>query len=215
MKLDYEKWGRKELFEFFNVSNPFYSLCFTLDVTRLYDYCKAKDISFYYALVYLSSKALDKVEAFRYAFMDGELHLLESRDPSFTDMKKGAENFHIVTMPCKGSIEEFCHAAAEKSRNQQSFIDMSAETGALAYYSCLPWLDITALTNEREFVDDRELDVGEMVRYFSTYHCLKDRGMNGIEDEIHPFCPEPDGFCHDQVSQGIPGNKIHILHLLG
>jgi len=151
MKLDYEKWGRKELFEFFNVSNPFYSLCFTLDVTRLYDYCKAKDISFYYALVYLSSKALDKVEAFRYAFMDGELHLLESRDPSFTDMKKGAENFHIVTMPCKGSIEEFCHAAAEKSRNQQSFIDMSAETGALAYYSCLPWLDITALTNEREF----------------------------------------------------------------
>jgi len=150
MKTDYESWSRKELFEFFNVSNPFYSLCFNLDVTKLYSFTKEKGISFYYALIWLSCRAMDSVEAFRWSFSKGEPFLLEGRMPSFTDMKKGAENFHIVTMPCEGSIEEFCAAAAEKSSSQQSFIDMSMETQALAYYSCLPWMDISALTNERE-----------------------------------------------------------------
>ncbi len=151
----YESWPRKELFDFFSrMTDPFYSLCFRLDVTRLHAFCKARGLSFYYALVWLSTKAINDTEAFSYAIRDGELIRLPERQPSFTDLKKGAEAFHIVTMPAGDSLEDFCRAAKEKSEAQTEFIDMSQEGDGLIYLSCLPWLDITALTNERIFDPD-------------------------------------------------------------
>ncbi len=151
----YESWPRKELFDFFSrMTDPFYSLCFRLDVTRLHAFCKVRGLSFYYALVWLSTKAINDTEAFSYAVRDGELIRLPERLPSFTDLKKGAERFHIVTMPAGDSLEDFCRAAKEKSAAQTELIDMSQEGDGLIYLSCLPWLDITALTNERIFDPD-------------------------------------------------------------
>lgn len=154
--IDYENWPRRELFEFFSaISQPFYSVTFRVDVTRLYDYVKPRGLSFYYALIYLCTEAINSVEAFRAAIEGGRPVLLDKRAASFTDMKKGAESFHIVTMPAEmGTLEQFCCAAAEKSRSQRGFIDPAAESGALIYFSCLPWVDITALTNERDFDKD-------------------------------------------------------------
>lgn len=155
-RIDYESWPRRELFEFFSaMSQPFYSVTFRVDVTKLYDYVKPRGLSFYYALIYLCTKAINSVEAFRIAIEGGAPVLLEQRAPSFTDLKKGAESFYIVTMPGDmGGLDEFCRAAAEKSRTQQGFINIAAESEALIYFSCLPWVDITALTNERDFDKD-------------------------------------------------------------
>ncbi|WP_295580181.1 CatA-like O-acetyltransferase [uncultured Oscillibacter sp.] len=150
-----EQWPRKELFDFFSrVSQPFYSVTFVLDVTDLSRYVKARGLSFYHALIYLSAEALDRVEAFRYALREGELVLLKRRVPSFTDLRPGSQQFHIVTLPRGDSLEDFCRAAREKSRSQTAFLDQSGETGDLIYYSCLPWLELTALTNERDFDPD-------------------------------------------------------------
>lgn len=154
-EVDPGTWPRREVFEFFSpLSNPFYSLCFRLDVTELYDYVKARGLSFYYALVYLSTLAVNRTEAFSYALEGGEPVRLEERLPSFTDMKPGAEHFHIVTMPCRGSLEDFCAAARKKSLEQDFFIDHSAEGKDLIFISCLPWFDLTALTNERDMDRD-------------------------------------------------------------
>ena len=151
----YERWERKELFDFFSgVSDPFYSVSFRLDVTRLYDHCRARGLSFYYALVWLSTKAINETAAFSYALRGGELVRLTERRPSFTDLKKGEERFHIVTMAADGTMEDFCRAAREKSAAQTMFIDMSQEGDDLIFLSCLPWLDLTALTNERNFDPD-------------------------------------------------------------
>lgn len=153
--IDYEKWERRELYEFFSpMSNPFYSVTFNVDVTELYDYVKPKGLSFYYALTYLVTKAVNSVRALRYAMHDGSPVLLDERMPSFTDLKSGADTFHIVTMPCKGSLEDFCAEAKRKSAAQTSFIDMSSESDDLIFISCLPWVEMTAMTNERNFVKD-------------------------------------------------------------
>lgn len=151
-KIDFAQWARKPLFDFFSaMSQPFYSVTLTLDVTQLYRYTHRQSLSFYYSLVYLCTQALNRVEAFRYILREGELYLLESRTPSFTDLHPGAETFHIVTMPCAGSIEDFCRAARKKSMAQTTFLDQSAETDDLIYFSCVPWFDATAITNERDF----------------------------------------------------------------
>ncbi len=150
MKIDKATWERREIYDFFSaMSNPFYMVTFTVDITPVYRYAKAAGLSFYYAMVYLCTRALNRVDAFLYTIREGEIHKIEARSPSFTDLKKGGELFYIVTMPCEGSIGDFCRAAAARSAAQSTFIDQGTETDDLIYFSCLPWVEMTALTNER------------------------------------------------------------------
>ena len=52
-------------------------------------------------------------------------------------------------------MAEFCAAAKEKSEKQDFFIDFAGEGIDMIFFSCLPWVDVTALTNERNLdVDD-------------------------------------------------------------
>ncbi len=55
--------------------------------------------------------AVNSVKNFRYAIRDGEVWLLDERIPSLTDLKPGSEQFHIVTLPKTGTLDEFCCAA--------------------------------------------------------------------------------------------------------
>lgn len=154
-KIDPNTWSRREIFDFFSkISNPFYSVTFNVDVTEVYVYAKRSGLSFYYALVYLVTKAVNSVEAFRYGIVDGELVLFDERSPSFTDLEKGSESFHIVTMPCEGNIAEFCQDAKRRSAEQTTFLPTDKESADLIYFSCLPWVELTALTNERDFDPD-------------------------------------------------------------
>lgn len=142
-------WPRQELFRFFSgMPDPFFSVTFTLDVTKVKQYTKARGLSFYYALVWLCAKAMDEVDAFHYTLRDGELYRLEHRWPSFTDRKPGADLFHIVTMPEGDDLDAFCRAAREKSMAQTFFIDNTVEGDWLFFVSSLPWLPLTALKNE-------------------------------------------------------------------
>ena len=154
-KVDRTHWERAELFEFFSaVSHPFYSITFRVDVTNLYRYVKARHLSFYYALGYLVTDAVNNVKNFRYAIRDGEIILFDERIPSLTDLHPGSEQFHIVTLPKTGSIEDFCTAARAKSLAQKTLLDQDDENDDLLYISCTPWFDLTGCTNERDFDKD-------------------------------------------------------------
>ena len=146
----WEDWPRYEIYRFFQpMDNPIFGVTFTLDVTRLYAYTKARGLSFYYALVFLCTEAMNEVEAFHYCERAGGLYRLERRIPSFTDLKPGAEQFHIVTMEQGSDLDAFCRTARRESMGQTCFIRAEAESDALIYFSCLPWLPLTHLTNER------------------------------------------------------------------
>lgn len=156
--IDMSTWPRREIYDFFSpISNPFYSVTFTLDVTNLYRYVKERELSFYYALVYLCTQAVNRVEAFLYTIEDGKVRIYDKRQPSFTDLEKGSELFRMVFVPCEGSLDDFCRAAKSKSESQHFFFDPTAETNDLIYFSCLPWMDVTGLTNERN------LDPGDAI----------------------------------------------------
>ena len=148
-KVVWADWPRQEIFNFFSgMPDPFFSVTFTLDVTNVKVFTKENGLSFYYAMVWLCSKALDQVDAVHYTLRGGELYRLETRWPSFTDLKPGKEQFHIVTMPAGDEIKTFCRDAKEKSMAQENFINMDVEGDFLWFCSCLPWLPLTALKNE-------------------------------------------------------------------
>lgn len=158
-EIRYADWSRREVYEFFSrISNPFYMVTFRQDVTPLLNYTRAHHISFYQAMVWACTEALNQVSAFRTAMRSGVPVLLNRRDPSFTDLKPGAEQFHIVTLEHLPDLEAFCREATRISQAQTAFIDASKETDSLIYYSCLPWIDLTALTNERDLSSPDALD---------------------------------------------------------
>lgn len=149
--IDKAAWPRRELFDFFSaMSQPFYSVTFRQDVTRLYQFTKENHLSFYYSLGYLCTRAVNQIEAFRYALQGEDLVLFDRRIPSFTDLHPGSEQFHIVTLPCEGDIRAFCAAAKEKSAAQTTLLDQE-DSLDLIYFTCVPWVELTALTNERDF----------------------------------------------------------------
>lgn len=155
-RVDLDSWPRREIFAFFSgISDPFYALTFRLDVTELYRFAKERGLSFYHCMIWLCTRALERVEAFSYAIDAGLVVRLDNRRPSFTHLKPGSENFQIVTMPCEGTMEDFCAAAKERADKQDFFIDSAGEGIDMIFFSCLPWVDVTSLTNERNLdVDD-------------------------------------------------------------
>lgn len=181
-KVDLAAWPRREAYEFFSpISNPFYSVTFRLDVTKLHAYVKAHGLSFYHSLIWLSTRALEQVDAFSYAVSEGAVVQLESRRPSFTHLKPGSDTFQIVTLPCEGGLEEFCAAAKGKAEKQDFFIDLEGEGIDMIFFSCLPWLDVTALTNERN------LDVEDAVPRLAWGKYVEENGrlMLGYSVEVN------------------------------
>ena len=55
-------------------------------------------------------------------------------------------------------IDEYCRMAAKQSMDQDCFIELNKETDDLIYFSCLPWIELTALTNERDRNDPKMKD---------------------------------------------------------
>lgn len=152
--VDRASWPRRELFDFFSaMSQPFYSVTFRQDVTRLYRFTKENRLSFYHSMIFLCARAVNGVEAFRYGLRGEDLVLFDQRIPSFTDLHPGAETFHIVTLPLEEDIRSFCAAARAGSAAQTTLL--SGEDGPdLIYFTCLPWVEMTGLTNERHFDPD-------------------------------------------------------------
>lgn len=127
-KIDLATWPRCEVFTFFSqMSNPFYMVSFKQEVTNLVKYCKESQLSFYYALIYLTCQAMNEIENFRYFLKDEEVYLFSERIPSFTDLKKGSDQFHIVTMDLKADLRDFCQQARVQSSQQSTFIEPYAE----------------------------------------------------------------------------------------
>ena len=154
VKVNRSEWPRGEIFDFFSaLAYPFYMVAFDLEVTGLYNYAKTNGLSFYHCMIKLVTDAVNSVEAFRYALADGSLVLLKERSPSFTHLDRGSELFRIITMPCRGSYAEFCRDAKQMTGQTTGFIDSTCEGPDLIYISCLPWLDMTAITNEHDMSD--------------------------------------------------------------
>lgn len=153
--IDMSTYPRKDAFAFFSgASNPFYSVTFEQDVTKLYAYAHEKGLSFYHAMSYLVTKAMNQVQMFRYVVKDGVIYEIDGRTPSLTELRKGEEQYYCVNVPFVDDMEAFCAEAAKRRDSQREFMKAAEETSDLLFISCLPWVEITGLTNPRDFDQD-------------------------------------------------------------
>lgn len=185
-KVDIENWPRREIYNFFSgVSDPFYMVTFRQDVTGIYRYAKTNGISFYHVMTWAVTEAVNEVDAFHYICRDSEIFRLDSRIPSFTDLRPGEENFRIITMPWNEDPLRFCAEAAEKVSTQKCFIQAEKESDGLIYISCLPWLDLTALTNERDRLSPGAADSSVPSIAWGRYEDIGERKILGLSLEVN------------------------------
>ncbi|MBQ6281866.1 MAG: chloramphenicol acetyltransferase [Oscillospiraceae bacterium] len=147
--IDLASWPRRELYEkFFNISCPFFSVTFPVDVTAVHAWAKQNRVSFYHLLTWLSTGAMNAVPEFRLRVIDGQLVEIDRGDPSFTSLRKGERQFRIITVPFEDDPLTFCRHAKEADDAQTAFIRMEKESASLIFVSCLPWFDVTGLREE-------------------------------------------------------------------
>ena len=150
-EIDLTTWPRREIYGLFEGCDwPFYQISFPLDVTRLRTYTKKEGLSFYYTLSWLLTKAMEKQEAFCIRIREGRLVVLDELMPSCTVLSPGEEAFRIITLPMGENPADFSRRAKTLSETQTALYDVKTEgRDDLVYYSCLPWLPVLSLTNER------------------------------------------------------------------
>jgi chloramphenicol O-acetyltransferase type A len=149
--IDQTTWVRKEHFDFFSQGQglPLYDITTQINVTHFYRYCKHYQVSFYYGLIAATTRTMNTIENFRYKIRGNEVVLLDHLVPSFTDLKKDSELFHIITLEDSGTLKEFSDKAKKVSRSQQEYFPKSEYAqDELLQFSCLPWFSFTNLGNE-------------------------------------------------------------------
>ncbi|RZN79408.1 MAG: chloramphenicol acetyltransferase [Winogradskyella sp.] len=66
-KVDIANWNRREHFEFFNTfHDPYFSVCFKVDVTKAYEKSRDNGVSFFALYLHACAQALNTIENFRY-----------------------------------------------------------------------------------------------------------------------------------------------------
>lgn len=166
--VDMETWERREAYEFFSrMEYPFYSVTIPVDVTNVKAVSSRAGVSFYHLMIWVCTKAVNAVPAFRLRVRDGQVVRLAHTEPSFTSLRGGSEQFQIITIPWEEDWVAFCGRAAEVSGAQTAFITPASADDGLIYFSCLPWFDFTALTNEHRL--DRDDTVPRLAwgKYFT------------------------------------------------
>lgn len=154
-EIDIEKSDRKDHFEYYSkIATPHYCVAFNVDITNLLQFTRKNHISFYYSLIYLCTEAINSIDEFLLETEDNKVYSISRRVPCFTDLKKGATGFHMVSLACEGDIVEFATKARKESENNP--LSVSALGGlreSQIIYSCIPWADITMCSNERDYTD--------------------------------------------------------------
>jgi chloramphenicol O-acetyltransferase type A len=149
-KINLSTWNRSQTFLFFkDFDYPKFSITVDLDVTNFYQEIKKADLSFYFSMMHLVIREMNKIENFRYRIIGDEVYLCDVAHPSFTDTITHTDQFKIVNTEYVESLKEFIDQAKKKSLKQGShFINFEDEKrDDFIYVTTFPWAKFTQVTH--------------------------------------------------------------------
>jgi chloramphenicol O-acetyltransferase type A len=152
-KIDIRRWSRKEIFRFFkDYEEPYYGITMDLDCTGAYQFAREKGISFFLYYLYLTLKAVNQTEAFKYRIEGEELYLYDVINGSATiDRDDGTFGFsHIHYFE---DLDLFLEKATEevievRTSNQLIRSDIGEN---VIHFSALPWIRFSHVSHPRRY----------------------------------------------------------------
>lgn len=150
-EIDISTWKRREHFEVFeSFDEPLFGITVRLECSSAYK--KAKELGYPFSLyyLYLSMKAANEIEEFRYRIEDDRVYCYDSVGAGPTIFRKD-ETYGCGYMPYNVDIAEFMKQATTEVER------VKAERGLkftyagedIIHYSTLPWADFTSVNHAR------------------------------------------------------------------
>ncbi|EYD71546.1 chloramphenicol acetyltransferase [Rubellimicrobium mesophilum DSM 19309] len=154
--VDLGVWNRADQFRFFRgFQRPHYAITSRVDVTRLKAGRRA-GLSPFRACVWAIGCGVHAVPELRMRFR-GEVVTEYDRVELSMAVPLPDGNFNYAYVPWEPSFEGFDRVCRERIEAVRAGLPLAANDGSrddLAYLSCLPWLDYTALDNALPHAED-------------------------------------------------------------
>jgi chloramphenicol O-acetyltransferase type A len=174
--LDIDSWVRRQHFHFFkNYDNPYFNVCINVDVTNLLELtCNAKEISFAIAYHYLSTKAANEVDNFRYRIRGDHVIIHDKINTAMTIMLEDErftfgyfehdENFSRYHAQAKAKLAEI-HAGDHLLKPD--------DRDDMIHYTVLPWFAFTSFSNARSWGIEDSIPKIAFGKYFEKENRIK------------------------------------------
>lgn len=156
-EIDIASWDRKEHFKFFGQADlPFYNVNVNVDITGLRGYAKALPVSFNTLLIYLTIRAANRVENFRYRCRGESVVLHDRLHPSFAHIREGEDLFRLITVDFSDDLAEFDQIVRARIEDSDSYFNLEKAAGRddFVFISSMPWVSFTGLDHTLSLARD-------------------------------------------------------------
>jgi chloramphenicol O-acetyltransferase type A len=140
--LDIDRWNRKQHFKhFIGLSDPFFGVVVSVDVTSAYQFSKEREIPFFVTYLFACMKALNSIENFRYRIHGTKVAVYDTIHASATILREdgtfGFSYIHYVD-----DFEAFYQNFLKEKERILNTIDLFPPINSddCIYCSALPWL---------------------------------------------------------------------------
>ena len=150
--IDVEAWPRRDAYRLFSRGYlPYFAVTTPLDVTELCRYTKAEGLSFYRAMVYVLSRAMNELEPFRLRIRREGIAVCETVSPSYTTAgPDGTFGITDVDYVPGETLAAFCRRSLEKeaAQGEQMVVEDDVRDD-LIFISSVPWFETAAVLQEQ------------------------------------------------------------------
>lgn len=142
-----ENFERKDLVELYtNRANPFSFVTIKLDITNAYNYSRVHK-HLYQLLCYTFTKAMNKVENFKYRLEDGKVVYYDIINPNWTERLDNG-NVSFIECDMSDTFEEHLikyEECIKEFKEKQDMVFKSSEGTTSVWMSCLPWFSFNSI----------------------------------------------------------------------
>jgi chloramphenicol O-acetyltransferase type A len=148
-KINIETWHRKSHFNYYkDFDMPHFSITANVDITKLYNFVKESEKSFFATFLYYVMKTVNAIPELRYRIRNGEVYLHDVVHPSYTVLA-GEDLFRFVNSKYDDDFSLFIKNVDEDIDQAKIGSGLSDEpdTDNLVYVSAIPWVTFTNLSH--------------------------------------------------------------------
>ncbi|MDD4993311.1 MAG: chloramphenicol acetyltransferase [Paludibacter sp.] len=180
-EIDLSTWKRREHFEVFrNFDEPLFGITVKVECSAAYKKAKELGYSFSNYYLYLSMKAANEIEEFRYRIEGDKVYCYDSVGAGPT-IFRADETYGCGFMPYNEDIEAFMlQASAEVERvKAEQGLKFTHAGEDILHYSTLPWADFTAVNHARR------LDIGRSIPKITFGKITREADKMWLPVDVH------------------------------
>lgn len=189
-EIDFTTWKRWEHFKVFNhFDEPLFGITVKVECSQAY--LKAKELGYPFSLyyLYLSLKAVNETEEFRYRIEGDKVYCYDRVDAGPTIFRED-ETYGCGYMKYYEDMAEFMkHALKEVERvKEERGLKFPTSDENIIHYSTIPWAHFTSVNHARR------LDIGRSIPKITFGQIIRDGSSMWMPVDVHVNHAVMDGF---------------------